>query len=114
MVTSPTKHPYIARVDRPEKRMVGWRVCVFYEGKRSFRFFSDKRFHGRREAYAAARQFALELGDRSEFLALQRRLKPRQNSRSGTPGVGRYEGSKRQSPFWVAYWDEGGRKVQRK
>ena len=114
MPTSPAKHPYIGRVDQPEKRMVGWRVDVFYEGKRFLRFFSDKQFHGRRGAYAAARQFALELGDRSEFLALQRRLRPRQNSRSGTPGVGRYEGGERQGPFWVAYWDEDGRKVQKK
>ncbi len=114
MATSRVKHPCIARVDQPDKRMVGWRVYVSYEGRRFLRLFSDKQFHGRRGAYAAARRFALELGDRSEFLALLRRLKPRQNSRSGTPGVARYDGGPDRGPFWLAYWDEDGHKVQKK
>ncbi len=114
MTTSRVKHPYIGRVDRPAKRLVGWDVYVFHEGRRFTRFFSDERFHGREGAYAAARQFALTLGDRSEFLALLRRLKPRQNSRSGTPGVARYDGGPDRGPFWLAYWDEDGRKVQKK
>ncbi len=114
MVSSRKKHPYIGRVDNPAKWMAGWVVCVCYEGRRFTRYFSDKGFRGRRRAYEAARQFALELGDRSEALALLRRLLPRGNSRSGTPGVARYEGGAGRGPFWVAYWDENGHKVQKR
>ena len=114
MAASRERHPYIGRVDRPTRRIAGWVVQVWYEGTRFTRYFSDKQFEGRRRAYAAARQVALELGDRSEALALERRLKPRQNSRSGTPGVARYEGGAGRGPFWLAYWDENGHKVQQK
>jgi hypothetical protein len=114
-VPSPhAKHPYIGRVDRPDKRIAGWVVEVCHEGRRFTRYFSDKQFHGRRRAYTAARQLALALGDRSEFLALVRRLKPRQNSRSGIPGVGYYEGGPGRGPFWLAHWEEDGRKIQKK
>ncbi len=114
MATFHKKHPYLGRVDQPAKRMAGWVVQVCYEGRRFTRYFSDKQFKGGRRAYAAARRFALELGDRSEALALLRRLLPRQNSRSGTPGVARYDGGPGRGPFWVAYWDENGLKVQKK
>jgi hypothetical protein len=60
------------------------------------------------------RQFALELGDRSGFLALVRRLKPRRNSRSGTPGVARYEGGPGRGPVLAGLLDEDGRKLQKK
>ena len=114
MATSSVKHSYIGRVDRPDKRIAGWVVAVFYEGRRFTRYFSDKQFQGRRRAYAAALQFALELGDRSEFQALQSRLNPRKNSRSGTPGVAHYPRGSDRGPYWVAYWDEHGHKVQKK
>jgi hypothetical protein len=113
MATPGTKHPRVTRVDRPNTRLEGWLVEVWQEGRRIRRYFSDLRLGGRRRAHAAARQFALGVGDRSEFLPLLRRLKPRKNSRSGIPGVSRYEGQGR-GPFWLAYWDENGRKIQRK
>ncbi len=113
-MASPGKHPYIRRVDRPDRSVAGWVVHVSHEGCRFTRYFSDKQFHGRRRAYTAARQLALALGDRSEFLALVRRLKPRQNSRSGMPGVGYYEGGPGRGPFWLAHWEEDGHKVQKK
>ena len=108
------KHPYIRRVDRPAKQLVGWVVHVWHERREFRRYFSDKQFHGSKRAYAAARQLALEMGDRSEFRALQSRLKPRKNSRSGTPGVARYDGQADRGPYWMAYWDDGGHKVQKK
>ena len=113
MAAPGTKHPRVTRVDRPNTRLAGWLVEVWQEGRRIRRYFSDLRHGGRRRAHAAARQFALGVGDRSEFLPLLRRLKPRKNSRSGIPGVSRYEGQGR-GPFWLAYWDENGRKIQRK
>ena len=113
MGTSLVKHPRVTRVDRPNTRLAGWLVEVCQEGRRIRRYFSDQRLGGRRRAHAAARQFALGVGDRSEFLPLLRRLQPRKNSRSGIPGVSRYEGQGR-GPFWLAYWDENGRKIQRK
>ena len=107
------RDPHIRRIDNPAKQLVGWVVHVSHEGRRFRRYFSDKQFGSRDSAYTAAQQLALAWGDRSEVVALLRWLKPRQNSRSGTPGVARYEGKPGRGRFWLAYWDEDGRRVQK-
>jgi hypothetical protein len=109
------RHPYIGRIDKPAKQLVGWVMHVSHEGRLFRRYFSDKQFGSRERAYTTAQQFALAWGDRSEVVALLRRLKPRQNSRSGTPGVARYEGKPGRGPYWLAYWTEDdGHSVQKR
>jgi hypothetical protein len=104
----------IRRVDFPDKQLVGFLVQAWHDGHRIRRFFSDRRYGGKQRALQVARGFAAQLGRGDEFAALLRRLKPRKNSRFGEPGVARYERETSQSPFWVAYWDEDGRKLQKK
>jgi hypothetical protein len=104
----------IKRVDFWEKQLLGFHVQAQHEGHRIQRFFSDAQYGGKRPALRAARAFAAQLGKGSEFQALLRRLKPRRNSRSGTPGVARYQPAKDRGAYWFAYWDENGRKVCRR
>jgi hypothetical protein len=104
----------IRRVDLREKQLTGFHVRAWHEGQRIQRFFSDRKFGGKSQALQIAQAFAAQLGEGSEFRNLLRRLMPRKNSRSGTPGVARYERAEGKRAYWLAYWDESGRKVNKK
>ena len=107
-------HIAITRVNLSDGRLVGWLVRTSLEGKPLRRFFADQKYGGRKAAYQAAKRFVTQWGSRSEFHALLSRLKPRVNSRSAIPGVARYQGEPGRGPYWLAYWDENGRKVQKR
>lgn len=111
---APKPKPYIRRVNAPEHDLVGWRIVFSRYRERNCRLFSDKKFGGNKAARQAALAF---LGNNTEHIeeltSLMRRLEPRSNTRFDIPGItrvkiadGRY--------FWLAYWDENGRKVQKK
>lgn len=89
----------------------GWRAGFELGGTKYFKYFSDQKYGGSSASRKAAEAFALENKDlHDELLALRRRFVPRANSRSGIPGVSRYDGDSAHGPFWLAYWDHPERK----
>jgi hypothetical protein len=79
------------------------------------RLFQDRHYGGRLDAQKAAEQFAASLGPcDTELLALLRRFLPRKNTRSGIPGVSRLPKQRNRGPTWLAYWNDGARKVQKR
>jgi hypothetical protein len=107
-------HPAPERVEMASKQLMGWWVRTTHDGKPLRRFFSDREFGGPDQAHQAALQVTSQLGDRTEIGSLLLRLRPRKNNRSGIPGVARYQGGSARGPFWLAYWEENGRRVQKK
>jgi hypothetical protein len=78
------------------------------------RVFTDAIYGSSPAARQAAERFASEdAAYCQEVLALMRRLYVRKSSKTGIPGVARVD-RKKGGPYWVAYWDEDGRKIQRK
>lgn len=77
---------------------------------------TDAAYGSPEAAREAAEQFASENRDlHRELLALRRRFEVRKNSRSGIPGVTRYDGHDTHGPYWLAYWNEsGGRRTSRR
>ena len=113
----PVKPLYVRRVDLPGKQLVGWNVHHQRGRKIVSRYFADRAYGGREEAYAAALRFASEREqDGGELVQLLRRLSPRKDTRSGMPGVARYvRFPPDRGAFWLARWtDASGRKVQKK
>lgn len=105
------------RVRRSRHRGTGWQVRFQVLGEPHFRYFADRRFGSTEAALSAAIAYAshdLEL--HRELLALHRRLAPRSTSRSGLPGVSRYERTAGRGAHWLAYYDDpisGRRKSKR-
>lgn len=104
----------ITRIQLESGRLKGWRVKFSLHRNKVVRVFSDPVYGTTQKARDAAEAFAnQEAIYCQEVLSLMRRLYVRNNSRSGVPGVTRVERNDR-GPNWVAYWDENGRKVQKK
>jgi hypothetical protein len=104
----------ITRMHFASGEEVGWRVRFSLHCEKIVRVFTDATYGCSVAARQAAERFASEEAEHcQEILALMRRLYVRTNSRTGIPGVARVE-RKSGGPYWVAYWDEDGRKIQRK
>jgi hypothetical protein len=94
-----------SRISRTEHRGRGWCARFQVRDKIYRRYFSDATYGSTEAARQAALSFASadqELHD--EFLALRRRFEPRKNSRSGLPGLARYDPPGRPA-HWLAYYD---------
>lgn len=104
------------RFYRQSHRCRGWQARFRLKGVIYTRYFSDAVYGSAESARLAAERFASENRDlHKELLALRRRFEPRKNSRSGTPGVSRYEGDIERGPYWLAYWsNEEGRRISRR
>lgn len=104
------------RFYRQLHRCSGWRAGFSLGGTRYFRYFSDAAYGSPEAARVAAEQFASQNKElHGELLALRRRFEVRRNSRSGIPGVSRYEGDGTHGPYWLAYWnDQEGRRASRR
>ena len=112
----PNIHPKtrITRLQIGSRQLVGWRVQFSLHRNKVVRVFSDNIYGSDVAARQAAETFANEESVYcQEVLSLMRRLSVRTNSRSGIPGVTRIE-PPAGNPYWVAYWDENGRKRQKK
>ncbi len=102
----PSQTPGICRIDQPSHRTHGFFVRVSRRGKIHSAFFTDKRYGGREQALAAAREhqrkLAAKLGapvvmSRRDWAEIVRR-----KGRSGICGVQRV--IDRQSKPWRKYW----------
>ena len=104
------------RFYRAVNRCRGWRVSISVRRERYSKYFADASYGSPEAARRAAERFASRNKDlHRELLALRRRFEVRRNSRSGIPGVSRYEGDGRHGPFWLAYWDDQhGRRASRR
>jgi hypothetical protein len=93
------------RLYRKENKSQGWQVTMTVNHVQYTKCFSDNIYGSAELARAAAEKLALR--DRAvhdELLALRRRLEVRKTSRSGIPGVARYEGDATHGPHWLAHW----------
>jgi hypothetical protein len=101
----PTKLSNGFRFYRTNHKGAGWQTLICLDGRKHFKYFADSA-HGSAEASRkAAEEFASQNRHLHEELwALRNRFVVRKNSRSGIPGVSRYEGSKNRGPYWFAYW----------
>jgi hypothetical protein len=104
------------RVYRQLHRSRGWQARFAVRGERYVRYFADAAYGSSEAARRAAEQFALKHRDaHEELLALRRRFDVRRNSRSGVPGVARYDGDGERGAYWLAYWDDAsGRRTSRR
>jgi hypothetical protein len=105
------------RFYRTEHRGSGWQALFALEGKRYQKYFPDSTYGSAEASRKAAEEFASQNRELHEELwALRSRFLVRKNSRSGIPGVSRYDGSERRGPYWLAYWADPktGRRVSRR
>lgn len=104
------------RFYRVINRCRGWQAVITVRRQKYTRYFADAAHGSPEAARRAAKRFASRNKDlHRELLALRRRFEVRKNSRSGLPGVSRYEGDGTHGPFWLAYWDDQqGRRVSRR
>lgn len=104
------------RLYRQLNRSRGWQAQFRMFGEVYSKYFPDAEYGSSAAARQAAEHLALQDQDlHDELRALHRRFVVRANSRSGLPGVARYDGSKSHGPFWLAYWDDhSGRRVTRR
>ena len=104
------------RLYRQLNRSRGWQARFRLFGTVYSRYFSDAEYGSSAAAREAAEHLASQNQDlHNELRALHRRFVVRANSRSGLPGVARYEGNVAHGPFWLAYWDDqNGRRVNRR
>lgn len=107
----PSKTPGICRIDQPSHRTHGFFVRVSHRGKIHSGFFSDKKWGGWEQAFAAAQAHYLK--PRKKLGMARRRLRRwnaevvRRKGRSGIQGVRRViiRGvSRRRLKFWQAHW----------
>lgn len=104
------------RLYRKLNRCRGWQAAFSLGGTKYARYFSDAAYGSPEAARQVAERFASENRDlHEELLPLRRRFEVRKTSRSGIPGVSRYEGDRKHGPYWLAYWDDQeGRRVSRR
>lgn len=105
------------RCYRNELSGSGWTVQITVKGIRFRRYFADSHYGSSDASQKAAESMARKDQDLlKEYVALWRRFAPRRNSRSGMPGINRYEPTSHHNPFWLAYWTDPvtGRKTSRK
>lgn len=105
----PANH-HIHRVDTEERGRHAWMVMIQRNGRRVTRIFYDAAHEGgRKAALAAARVWRDSVldGAPADDRATHLRLVVRRNSKSGLPGVIRYEPKKeKRGPCWIASWEE--------
>jgi hypothetical protein len=93
------------RFYRTDHKGAGWQASVCVEGKRYFKYFPDSAYGSAEASRGAAEEFASRNRElHQELWALRNRFAVRKNSRSGIPGVSRYEGDAKRGPYWSAYW----------
>ena len=93
------------RLYRKENRGQAWQVMITVNRIMYTKNFSDSTYGSPELSRSAAEKLAVR--DRAvhdELLALRRRLEVRKTSRSGIPGVARYEGDATHGPHWLAHW----------
>ncbi|MBT9445621.1 MAG: AP2 domain-containing protein [Hyphomonadaceae bacterium] len=105
-----TRDRHICRVEYAARAESYWIVRIIKRGKTVSRMFSDSVYGGKRKSLTAARAWRDATLDPSTEVerAAHRRLVVRRNTRSGIPGVARYDHETARHPFWIAYWDEPG------
>lgn len=107
----PVNH-HIYRIDTEERGRHCWMVMIQRSGRRVTQIFYDAANPGgRKGALAAARVWrdAVLEGAPEDDRAAQLRLVVRRNSKSGIPGVIRYQPRKEnRGPCWLARWEEPG------
>jgi hypothetical protein len=105
------------RFYRTEHKGSGWQALFALEGKRYHKYFPDSIYGSAEASRKAAEEFASQNRELHEELwALRSRFLVRKNSRSGIPGVSRYDGNERRGPYWLAYWADPktGRRVSKR
>lgn len=95
------------RCYREKNNCLGWVAMVTLEGVRQARYFADSKYGSAEAARAAAeRAGAEDQHIQKEWAAIKGRLRVRSTSRSGIPGVTRYEATARRRAHWMAYWTD--------
>lgn len=85
----------------------GWQVIFSICGDRHRRVFMDAAYGTSQAAKLAAEELAYkDLELHAELLALRRRFEPRTSSRSGIPGVARYDATPSRGAYWMAHWTD--------
>jgi hypothetical protein len=98
----------ISRIDQPEKNNHGYYVRLTRQGEQYAKFFSDKRYGGKRKAKKAAKEFLEELEAELPPVNLVG-IKSVRN-KSGYVGVNRTKSTSRGHTYeyWQAFWNSGG------
>lgn len=93
------------RFYRVDNKSAGWMVRVTINGTSSTEYFADSAY-GSRELSRQAAEFsgAHDRELHAELRSIRARLCVRKNSRSGIPGVTRYESNAKRPAHWLAYW----------
>jgi AP2 domain len=98
----------ISRIDQPEKKNFGYYVRLTWRGTQYAKFFSDKKYGGKRKALKAAEQYFDELDEQMPLESQVGRMSVRNSS--GIVGVSRTKSSSRghRYEYWQAWWGSGG------
>ncbi len=115
----PRKNPTrnISRIEtkgKTGKSFGGWEVRLQRKGEKTEKFFSDKKFGGRRAALRAAKEFRDELEEKySKYTVEELAESPSKRNKSGVVGVRLHQQVDQRGDYeyhywyWVAQWTDG-------
>lgn len=97
----------ISRIEQPEKNHFGYYVRLMWRGNQHAKFFSDKKYGGKQQAWKAAEQYFDELDQKMPLDSQVGRMSVR--NRSGIVGVSRTKSSRHGHcyEYWQAWWGSG-------
>jgi hypothetical protein len=97
----------ISRIEQPEKKHFGYYVRLTWRGTQYAKFFSDKKYGGKRKALKAAEQYFDELDAQMPLDSQAGRMSVRNTS--GIVGVSRTKSTSRghRYEYWQAWWGSG-------
>lgn len=97
----------ISRIEQPEKNHFGYYVRLMWRGQQFAKFFSDKKYGGKKKALKAAEQYFDELDEQMPLDSQIGRMSVRNSS--GIVGVSRTKSASRghQYDYWQARWGSG-------
>lgn len=95
------------RLCRVVNRANGWLVSICFAGRRYYSYFGDSTYGSMDDARRAANEVASRNYElHVELKSLRHRFTVRNTSRSGWPGVSRYDANSTRNAGWLAYWDD--------
>jgi hypothetical protein len=97
----------ISRIEQPEKNHFGYYVRLTWRGNQYAKFFSDKKYGGKRAALQAAERHFDELDEQMPLDSQAGRMSVRNSS--GIVGVSRTRSTCRghRYEYWQAWWGSG-------